>query len=125
MASLLRSLKHPFHGFEAVHTDQATLATHHHYNGHSGATGGMSNVSFGIPARRIVNEVFLILAVEAGADSGIIDPVASRPAAVFAIDRDSESYRMAEDVLFGRDPDCRNYIRAWRKKQLAPLQPAG
>ena len=87
-------------------------------------TGGMSNVSFGIPARRIVNEVFLILAVEAGADSGIIDPVASRPAAVFAIDRDSESYRMAEDVLFGRDPDCRNYIRAWRKKQLAPLQPA-
>ncbi len=88
-------------------------------------TGGMSNVSFGIPARRIVNDVFLNLAVEAGADSGIIDPVASRPAAVFEIDRESESYRLAEDVLLGRDPDCRNYIRAWRKKQLAPLQPAG
>ncbi len=88
-------------------------------------TGGMSNVSFGIPACRIVNEVFLILAVEADADSGIIDPVASRPAAVFAIDRDSESYHKAEDVLLGRDPDCRNYIRALRKKQFQPLQPAG
>lgn len=88
-------------------------------------TGGLSNVSFGIPARRIVNDVFLILAVEAGADSGIIDPVASRLTDVFAIDRDSESYRMAEDVLLGRDPDCRNYIHAWRKKRLAPLRAAG
>ena len=41
-------------------------------------TGGMSNVSFGIPARKIINDVFLILAVEAGADSGIVDPVMSR-----------------------------------------------
>ena len=39
-------------------------------------TGGMSNVSFGIPGRRLINDVFLRLAVEAGADSGIIDPIA-------------------------------------------------
>ena len=37
-------------------------------------TGGMSNVSFGIPQRRLINDVFLVMAVEAGADSGIIDP---------------------------------------------------
>ncbi len=85
-------------------------------------TGGMSNVSFGIPARRIINDVFLILAVEAGADSGIIDPVQNRPEDVFRIDRNSETYRLAEDVLLGRDPDCRNYIRAWRKKQLNSLR---
>ena len=38
-------------------------------------TGGMSNVSFGLPGRRLINDVFLVLAIEAGADSGIIDPV--------------------------------------------------
>lgn len=85
-------------------------------------TGGMSNVSFGIPSRRLLNEVFLILAVEAGADGGILDPVASHPEAIFALDRDSHRYKMAEDVLLGRDEHCRTYIKAWRKGEL---QPAG
>ena len=40
-------------------------------------TGGMSNVSFGIPQRRLINDVFLVMAIEAGADSGIIDPIAN------------------------------------------------
>ena len=50
-------------------------------------TGGFSNVSFGIPSRKWINDVFIILAVEAGADSGIIDPVGSKPAEIFRIDR--------------------------------------
>jgi 5-methyltetrahydrofolate--homocysteine methyltransferase len=87
-------------------------------------TGGLSNVSFGIPARRIVNDVFLILAVDAGADSGIIDPVVSPPDEAFTIDRGSQTFRLAEDLLLGRDEHCRNYIRAWRKKQLEPLRAA-
>lgn len=87
-------------------------------------TGGMSNVSFGIPARKIINDVFLILAVEAGADSGIVDPVMSRPDEVFKIDRTSPSYQLAEDVLMGRDKHCKAYIKAWRKKVLEPLAPA-
>ena len=48
-------------------------------------TGGMSNVSFGLPGRRLINDVFLALAIEAGADSGIIDPVTN------SIDRSSVS----------------------------------
>ena len=84
-------------------------------------TGGMSNVSFGIPARKTINDVFLILAVEAGADSGIVDPVTSRPDHVFEIDRGSPSYKLAEDVLMGRDKHCKTYIKAWRKKELEPL----
>ncbi len=84
-------------------------------------TGGFSNVSFGIPARRIINDVFLRLAVEAGADSGIIDPVVGRVADVLDIGPDSPTYRLAEDVLMGRDEHCSTYIRAWRKKQLQPL----
>lgn len=84
-------------------------------------TGGMSNVSFGIPSRKIINDVFLILAVEAGADSGIVDPVLSRPDHVFQVDRGSASYKLAEDVLMGRDKHCKSYIKAWRKKELEPL----
>ena len=81
-------------------------------------TGGMSNVSFGIPYRKIINDVFLILAMAAGADSGIIDPVASRPDEVLRLDRGSRAYQLAEDVLLGRDEHCRLYLRAWRKGEL-------
>ena len=81
--------------------------------------GGMSNVSFGLPARKLLNDIFVLLALEAGADGGILDPVASPPAAIHAIDRDAPRYRLAEDVMLGRDEHCMAYIRAWRKGQLA------
>ena len=38
-------------------------------------TGGMSNVSFGLPKRKLVNEVYVRLAIDHGADSGIVDPI--------------------------------------------------
>ncbi len=81
-------------------------------------TGGVSNASFGIPGRKLINEVFLILAVEAGADGGIIDPVLSNPAEVFDMDRSSDAYQMAEDVILGRDEFCQKYIAAWRKGEI-------
>ena len=82
-------------------------------------TGGMSNVSFGLPARKLLNDIFVLLAIEAGADGGILDPVASPAEAILAIDRDDPRYRLAEDVMLGRDEHCMAYIRAWRKGQLA------
>ena len=81
-------------------------------------TGGMSNVSFGLPARKLLNEIFVLLAVEAGVDGGIMDPVASPPAAVLAIDHAEPRYRLAEDVMLGRDEHCMAWIRAWRKGEL-------
>ena len=81
-------------------------------------TGGMSNVSFGIPGRKVVNDTFVILAVAAGADGGIIDPVLSSPNEIFAMDRESLGYRLAEDMLLGRDQHCKNYIRDWRKGEM-------
>ena len=62
--------------------------------------------------------MFLILAVEAGADGGIIDPVLSNPAEVFDMDRSSDAYQMAEDVILGRDEFCQKYIAAWRKGEI-------
>ena len=81
-------------------------------------TGGFSNVSFGLPCRRIVNDVFMCLAIEAGADSGIVDPVTSKPSKVLAIDRESRAYQLAEDMLLGRDRFCKNFLRAYRKGEL-------
>ena len=80
-------------------------------------TGGMSNVSFGLPARKMLNDVFVLLAVDAGADSGILDPVASPPGAILSLDRTDPNYILAEDVMLGRDEHCMAYIRAWRKSR--------
>lgn len=81
-------------------------------------TGGLSNVSFGIPARKLMNAAFINLATEAGADSGIIDPVMNPVAEVWAADRESPGYRLACDTLLGRDEFCMNYLKAWRAGEL-------
>jgi 5-methyltetrahydrofolate--homocysteine methyltransferase len=82
-------------------------------------TGGLSNVSFGMPARRVLNDAFIDLAAEAGIDSGIIDPVASDLARVFGADRGAEAYRLAADMLLGRDPFGGGYVAAFRAGRLA------
>lgn len=81
-------------------------------------TGGMSNVSFGLPARRLINDVFLVLAVEAGADSGIIDPVTNSVDGALALDRTSRDFQLAHDVLTGADRNCRAYVKAYRTGEL-------
>ena len=81
-------------------------------------TGGFSNVSFGMPQRRLINDVFLRLAIDAGADSGILDPVTSHIDDVLGLDRDSRRYRMAADLLLGNDQYCAAFIRAHRKGEL-------
>jgi hypothetical protein len=83
-------------------------------------TGGLSNVSFGMPERRLLNDVFIDLAASAGVDSGIIDPVASDLGRVFAADRDAAPYRLAADLLLGRDPFGGSYVAAFRAGELAP-----
>ena len=81
-------------------------------------TGGMSNVSFGLPHRRLLNDVFILLAVEAGADSGIIDPIVSPPDAVLAPDRSAVPFQLAMDVLTGADEHCSAYLKAYRAGEL-------
>lgn len=81
-------------------------------------TGGLSNVSFGLPARRLLNDVFIDLAAAAGADSGIIDPIASDLLRVFGQDREARPYRLAADVLTGADPYAGAFLRAFRAGEL-------
>ena len=83
-------------------------------------TGGLSNVSFGMPCRKLINEVFINLAVEAGADSGIVDPVASNLNRIFLADKQCRPYQLALAMLLGRDPGCVHYLEAYREGELEP-----
>jgi 5-methyltetrahydrofolate--homocysteine methyltransferase len=87
-------------------------------------TGGLSNVSFGLPCRKLINEVYMNLALEAGADSGIVDPVANDMRRVFSADKASKPYQLAQEMLLGRDRNCKNYLRAYRKGELEPAAAA-
>jgi 5-methyltetrahydrofolate--homocysteine methyltransferase len=87
-------------------------------------TGGLSNVSFGMPERRLVNDVFLDLAITSGVDSGIIDPIATDPRRARAVDRESRAYRLAADALQGADPFCMAFLTAYRAGELA-ARPGG
>lgn len=81
-------------------------------------TGGVSNVSFGMPARRLISDVFLDLCVQAGQDSGIVDPVAADIARALAPDRDAEAYRLASDLLTGADAFGVEFIDAFRSGRI-------
>lgn len=65
---------------------------------------GLSNVSFGLPARALINRTFLTLAVAAGMDTAIVDP----------LDRELKAALLATDLLLGRDKHCLTYTRAFR-----------
>ena len=82
----------------------------------------MSNVSFGLPNRRLLNDAFLALAIEAGADSGIIDPTAVSIERALGVRPHSRPFQLALDVLTGADSDCRKYMKAHRAGEL--LAPA-
>ena len=84
-------------------------------------TGGLSNVSFGLPCRRLINEAFINLSVEAGADCGIVDPVGNDLNRVFSAEKNSRPYQLAQDMLLGHDRNCKNFLRAYRKGELEPV----
>lgn len=97
------------HALDAMRTIRARYGPAIH------VTGGMSNASFGIPGRRLLNDAFLRLALEAGADSGIINPVSTDLDHVREIDlEDGGAYSMACDAILGRDENCRAFLRAYR-----------
>jgi 5-methyltetrahydrofolate--homocysteine methyltransferase len=73
-------------------------------------TCGLSNVSFGLPARHLVNRTFLTLALAAGLDCAICDP----------LDGDLLATLKAAELVLGRDRRCLSYTRAYRSGLLGP-----
>ncbi|WP_010261762.1 methyltetrahydrofolate cobalamin methyltransferase [Treponema primitia] len=67
-------------------------------------TGGASNISFNLPMRKFINRAFIILAMNAGMDSAIIDP----------LNKDMMGLIYAAEALLGQDELCMEYIGAFR-----------
>jgi 5-methyltetrahydrofolate--homocysteine methyltransferase len=75
------------------------------------ASVGLSNVSFGVPARKLMNQTFLMLLLARGLDTAILDPC----------DRQLMANVAAAEALLGRDEFCGQYLRAFRAGKLEPL----
>lgn len=77
-------------------------------------TVGLSNVSFGLPCRSLINATFLVAALSHGLDSAICDPT------------DPEVRRAITlgELVAGRDRHCRRYTREVRKGSLECARPA-
>lgn len=72
-------------------------------------TCGLSNISFGLPCRNVLNRTFLAMLVEAGLDGAILDPTETHMMATV----------LAAEALVGRDEYCMNYIQAGRADRLS------
>lgn len=73
---------------------------------------GLSNISYGLPARTLINRAFLVFAIEAGMDAAIMD----------VLDRDMVGLMHAANALLGRDEYCADYIAAFRENRIGPVK---
>ncbi len=69
---------------------------------------GLSNISFSLPSRSLVNRTFLVLAMRAGLSAVLVDP----------LDKKLMSVLKATALVLGQDRYCREYIRAFREGRL-------
>ena len=68
-------------------------------------TAAVSNISFNLPVRKMINLGFTVLALNAGLDSAILDPT----------NRDMMGVIYATEALLGEDDYCMEYIGAYRE----------
>lgn len=73
-------------------------------------TAAISNISFNLPVRKLINYGFMILAMNAGLDSAIMDPT----------NRDMLGLVYATEALMGEDDFCMEYIGAYREGLIGP-----
>jgi cobalamin-dependent methionine synthase I len=79
---------------------------------------GLSNISYGMPNRKLINQVFTHLCVKRGLDGGIVDPIQINQNALDALDPDSERFQLTEAFLTGKDQYGMTYISAVRSGKL-------
>jgi cobalamin-dependent methionine synthase I len=71
-------------------------------------TCGLTNISYGLPNRKLVNRTFLVAAVARGLDSAIIDPT----------DKRLYGSLKAALMVMAKDKYCMEYLRAFREGNL-------
>jgi 5-methyltetrahydrofolate--homocysteine methyltransferase len=67
---------------------------------------GLSNISFGLPQRRLVNRIFLSIALLNGLDAAILDPLDTKLLRAIS----------AAEALLSQEPSLQDYGRETRKK---------
>ena len=75
-------------------------------------TAAVSNISFNLPVRKMINLGFTVLAMNAGLDSAILDPT----------NRDMMGVIFATEALLGLDDYCMEYIGAYREGLFGPVK---
>ena len=75
-------------------------------------TAAISNISFNLPVRKMINLGFTVLAMNAGLDSAILDPT----------NRDMMGLIYATEALLGMDDYCMEYISAYREGLFGPVK---
>ena len=90
---------------DAMEDFAACIAQIHAYAPEVRVTGAISNISFGMPARKYVNMNCLAYAMAAGLDSAILDPTS----------QDMMGTIFACEALRMQDKGGRKYNRAYRK----------
>ena len=87
----LRAIKKVMTTFEGIHT-----------------LCGLSNISFGLPERKFLNQTFMIMAIANGLDGAIVNP----------LDKKMMANIIAAEALMGKDEYCANYLMAYRAKKF-------
>ena len=70
---------------------------------------GLSNISFGLPVRKFMNQTFMVMAIAKGLDGAIVNP----------LDKKMMANIIAAEALAGKDSFCMNYLSAFRAGKLA------
>jgi len=65
----------------------------------------ISNISYNLPVRRLVNQAFAVLALRAGMDCAVLDP----------LNRDLRGMILAAEAMLGFDDYCAEYVSAYRE----------
>lgn len=94
---------------------EAVSAIREKYGEEIHIVAGLSNISFGMPNRKLINRVFSYLAVEAGADGGVVDPLQINIDILNSMDTESESFKLTKALLLGKDEFGMNFIAASRE----------
>jgi 5-methyltetrahydrofolate--homocysteine methyltransferase len=69
---------------------------------------GLSNISYGLPERRLINQGFVVLAMACGLDAAILDSTDQKIMALIK----------ATNLLLGKDEFCGQYLKAFREGKL-------
>lgn len=79
---------------------------------------GLSNISYGLPNRKLINTVFTYLCWEAGMDGGIVDPRHINMKVLSSMDTTTEAFNLAKNLVLGEDEYGMQYIMASRDGKL-------